>query len=395
MAKTKGILRGLRGQVGGMVFKNSTGGTVISEYKGSVRNPNTPPQVAQRIIFSTVTQAAKYMAPIINHSFEGIGYGPKSMRKFRKLNMRRLRNLAAIDFANSASGPDCRVFMTTRNIQALIPNQYVISDGSLQMSGISVVNLSQGGDIDDNTHDMVLKWDEKEIPMNDFKVKLGDLISTLFGLKAIDEQLTLVTIVTAPGEFKYIYQNDLDFAAGAIPNSQMIAHRLCLAKTTNWGQEVTITFNQGSVTNIENIVSTIVSAFDYNKSDTNFLFTLGDFLKMHLHISGDGMSGTPLTISVNAEESLNEMFGTSRQDGACIIGAHMAAGFIRSKYNKGNWLRSKCILTTANSVSDLVDSRVNFGLGWNLAPLAWDETQVVSEDERYLNEGGESGTIGE
>ena len=130
MSKGSFILQGTTGKVGSLVVQRRKGQTVLKEYVKPA-NPKTGRQNAQRIVFATVTQAAKFMKPIVDHSFENYAKGEDSLNRFVKVNLDRLRAYSALDYQNSASYADARCFMTTKNISALIPNRYIMAQGSL------------------------------------------------------------------------------------------------------------------------------------------------------------------------------------------------------------------------------------------------------------------------
>lgn len=400
MGKVKGILQGTRGRVGGLVFsKGSDGGTVVKEYTGTTRNPKTPQQVAQRIIFSTVAQAAKLMKPIINHSFEGVGYGNQSIRKFRKENLRRLRNLAAIDFADNNKGSNANVFMTTRNIQALIPNQYVISDGSLAQGNISVVYQHDGTD---NTSGLKLKFQRRIFPAPTQNTEtttyltLGDVIMSMFGISSTAEQLTLVQIVKSATGYKYAYNNDDSVAGQIVLSTAVKASRVVLKPSADLDQIIQIT--EG--VDLNNLLRPLVmDAVDAEKSDMSFVKNVVFHVIQSGNILIEAASLDETTIEIDEPAVINDLNGlnTPFATEQNSVGACLAAGVIRSKLDNGNWMRSPCSLVTAKPLGAVAGtpSKINFGLDWTVAPLAWDETLVVAEDDRYLNEGGTTGTIGE
>lgn len=115
----------LRGKRGGAVYYRSNGVQVSRALAENVSNPNTQPQRIQRMIMATVMQAYSLTKEITDHSFEGIKYKQDSMAFFQRVNANKLR--AQIGAVNPAFTPS----FTAPKVQALIPNGYTISRGSL------------------------------------------------------------------------------------------------------------------------------------------------------------------------------------------------------------------------------------------------------------------------
>ena len=99
MAKAGFWLQGAKGKLAGTILQKGEGGT-IQRIATDPKNPQTNRQMMQRIIFATVAQAARYMRPIINNSFEGITDPALAIRHFRKINCDQVRKMAARDLYN-------------------------------------------------------------------------------------------------------------------------------------------------------------------------------------------------------------------------------------------------------------------------------------------------------
>lgn len=125
MAKGIAINGQLRGKLGGVVYYRSNGQQISRARAENVSNPNTQPQRIQRMIMATVMQAYSLTKEITDHSFEGIKYKQDSMAFFQRVNANKLR--AQIGAVNPAFTPS----FTAPKLQALIPNGYTISRGSL------------------------------------------------------------------------------------------------------------------------------------------------------------------------------------------------------------------------------------------------------------------------
>lgn len=81
----------LKGRIGSDVYSVGKDGKgrrqqVVRSLAEQVSNPRTTSQMANRMVMSTVMQAAKYFHGIIDHSFDGTPIGQPSISKFISLN---------------------------------------------------------------------------------------------------------------------------------------------------------------------------------------------------------------------------------------------------------------------------------------------------------------------
>lgn len=125
MAKGIAINGQLRGKLGGVVYYRSNGQQISRARAENVSNPNTQPQRIQRMIMATVMQAYSLTKEITDHSFEGVKYKQDSMAFFQRVNANKLRSMISAE--NASFQPS----FTAPKVQALIPNGYTISRGSL------------------------------------------------------------------------------------------------------------------------------------------------------------------------------------------------------------------------------------------------------------------------
>lgn len=127
MSKGNMLLGHARGKVGSLVFSRSNGQQIVRARAEQVKNPQTDAQMIQRILLNTIAQAYSKMSAIVDHSFEGIPAGQKSMSFFMKRNLDALRNKLAEVGDLDASEPN--VSPINSNILAI--NDYEIAKGSL------------------------------------------------------------------------------------------------------------------------------------------------------------------------------------------------------------------------------------------------------------------------
>lgn len=393
MAKAGFYLYGARGKVGNIVArKGPKGGTILAE-RVTPKNPKSNKQMGQRIILSTVAQAVKFLSPIVDHSFQGVAVGTACKERFRKLNMDRLRKLAAIDFEESPAAIDAGVFMSTKNIQALIPNNYIISTGNISASKLKA-ELS--GVIDDGRHFNVV-FPEFSIPVSGpadgvRSIKLGDILRGMFGITTAGEQITFVVIQKAGEGYQYAYKAEPDVPGWEIPYTSMKAVRLFVAPTVDLNQEFDITDDQGQpLENWEEAVYVnVVNAFGQsNRTDRQLLSFIEVWLTANTACDYDSANAT---VAVNyAGEKFD--FTNYNTDDDTGLGYVYALGIIRSRLMEdGTWQYSNSAMLL-NKPTTVVDT--NFGLDWNSAIQAWFETNEITSNELYLRGGEKDNELGE
>lgn len=121
------LLGHARGKVGSLVFSRSNGQQIVRARAEQVKNPQTDAQMIQRILLNTIAQAYSNMSAIVDHSFEGVPAGQKSMSVFMKRNLDAIRKKLAEVGDLDATEP--MVSPINSNIFAV--NDYEISKGSL------------------------------------------------------------------------------------------------------------------------------------------------------------------------------------------------------------------------------------------------------------------------
>lgn len=113
----------LKGRIGSDVYSVGKDGKgrrqqVVRSLAEQVSNPRTTSQMANRMVMSTVMQAAKYFHDIIDHSFDGTPIGQPSISKFISLN-----------YAVLAKGTGVYNEYQEKGVKK---NPYVLSRGTLQ-----------------------------------------------------------------------------------------------------------------------------------------------------------------------------------------------------------------------------------------------------------------------
>lgn len=188
MAKDNLFLGTARGSVGDIVFSRLDGQQVARVRNRAPHNPQSPAQMVQRIIMSTVGKAYSLMQEITNHSFEGFEQSQGSQRKFMEVNVSVLRDVCADVLAYPVEEVIKSSELTNfsfKNDYSPVLNRYMISAGSLPS-----VDLLR----EENGVAPIISFDPGE--KTQANITYEDII-TLLGLQRGD-QLTFIQ-VTADG----------------------------------------------------------------------------------------------------------------------------------------------------------------------------------------------------
>lgn len=142
MAKTGFWLNGAKGKVAGTTIYQSNGETVMRVINRSVKNPRTTAQLIQRIITKTVAKQYSAMKEIVDHSFEGVTAGAKTMAMFRSVNNTLLRERIAA--AQQAGNKFDEMFnFIPLKTNKLLPVAVQISEGTLpRMAAVCGVDIA-------------------------------------------------------------------------------------------------------------------------------------------------------------------------------------------------------------------------------------------------------------
>ena len=164
-----------------MVKSNSTNGA--SSHR--VKNPKTNAQTVQRILMKVVVMAYVMLKDICNHSFEGFTNGLECMNKFKKLNLKYLRERASTLQALGQSLSQFFQFIPLQS-EKWTPFAAIISQGHLPEIEVTI-DATQG----------------HVAYVNSPSPTYADLINT-WGLQRGD-QLTFVTVQRRQGKYEVNY----------------------------------------------------------------------------------------------------------------------------------------------------------------------------------------------
>lgn len=177
MSKGNMFLGMARGKVGDIVFSRTNGQQVVRAHTAVIKNPQTESQMIQRIFLNTIAQAYSKMSAIVDHSFEGVQEGQKTMEFFMSRNLKALRTRVRTAINAGTMYNEIYEFSPiSSNILAI--NTYEIAKGSLPAISVQTTG-------DDGTMGFALTENT-----------YGGIISQ-YGLQRGD-QLTFVALVESP-----------------------------------------------------------------------------------------------------------------------------------------------------------------------------------------------------
>lgn len=197
MAKDNLFLGTARGSVGDVTFSRLNGQQVARVRNRSPRNPQSPAQMVQRIIMSTVGKAYSFMQAICNHSFEGFEAGQLSQRKFMEVNVGMLRDRVADVLAY----PVEEVIRASEAFNFSFKNDYSPVLNGYQISAGSLPSLAMVGA--DGNHQPCISFDPGELTAA--TITYADIVR-LLGLQRGDQ---LTFIQTSQDQTKQDHDFDL------------------------------------------------------------------------------------------------------------------------------------------------------------------------------------------
>lgn len=329
MAKGIAINGQLHGKLGGAVYYRSNGQQISRAKAENVSNPNTEPQRIQRMIMATVMQAYSLTKEITDHSFEGVKYKQDSMAFFQRVNANKLRAMcSAVDAAFQPS-------FTAPKLQALIPNGYTISRGSLA-----------------------------PVPYSYLEVDGGDHIAS-FGVAS-------------------------GLATGAVI-TDMTNAQLVQALTAKPGDMITLVWFEGDSTlyqygDVQDERAQVkYVTMRYVRMKFKETFTAEDLAKNLFTVTADVPTVNTDIFEVELCSNLDLLgtFTVTENNGGLFLSyanedAH-ACGAVRSRRSDGVWRRSLCEMD--------VNPDYNFGLSYEYGVLAWEKkTTDLGNGEWLLND---------
>jgi hypothetical protein len=192
-----------RGRVGDTVFYRRNGKQISRMRPASVKNPQTDLQMLTRLAFSSASKTAQHLRGIIDHSFQGVAYGQKSVNHFVSKLSKEILAATKVALVGSAS-------------EAPYRTAPVLPFGAAGI-GAGATALISSGDLkgmkyalsDDSSEGCLYLGENVAQSANLASFTLADY-EAIFGVPASDQ----VTIIEAmPVELDYISEAQLFYGA--------------------------------------------------------------------------------------------------------------------------------------------------------------------------------------
>lgn len=145
MAQSANFFGLRRGSTKSLTFATYEGKQITKDRVTNVKNPQTLKQMQQRLKLPLVANFTSALNGIVNHSYEGVDYGNKSIRKCRQLNLQQGK-LYVASYVYKGS-MDCGVasFNVSQGSLPEVPATINVTDGSYYgKSEIIKANLYEG-----------------------------------------------------------------------------------------------------------------------------------------------------------------------------------------------------------------------------------------------------------
>lgn len=373
MGKSPFWLRGARGKFAGSVLYKGENGTIIRE---NVRpsNPKTTPQMMTRICFGTLATAASWLQRIVGQTFEGSASMKVNKRKFMAENFPVLRAQAMNDYAGGGGGGDMRGAFLPKGMRILVPNAYVISNGSVVPS--KALRLSVTGNYGEEEFTSITS--EMSLTVG-ATYTAAQLWRGFFDLEP-GQQATLVLIDTKNGEdvaFDYGSVSGKDDPGLSIVRyGDMSAARLVLLS----GEGDSITIAAG--TTKAEILACMESLIDLAKTATALWNITGNTGFPSI------ITYTDNKLSMTASDVLSE-FSESEYE-------IKAAGWIISELRNNGWAYSRTVMAQIapayHGENHVAYDNAVYGLYVTDAIATYLGGETTSD--KYTQQGGSENTIG-
>lgn len=300
-------------------------GKQVSRIRVTPKNPQSDMQTLSRLAMSTATKTAAALGQIVDHSFQGVPYGQKSVNHFVKNASKILRSfaVAAYNGENSDAAPILPYTAAGLGVAAPI----VIASGDLPFGNLtpvvagSVVKLgsiplSTGTDVSYDTFESIMG------------VSPYDQITFIVGMRAEDESSVDAESVMAGIQFRVLRLNLLPRPA--------FDQDIFVEEDGIWTLQSGIIDTERSSAGIENLTI------------SNGSFVLG--------FTGD-------------------------------TGSYTCAAVIVSRYENGAWRRSNATLVQGAPEGITSTAQANTAFAWNYITdlLAISRKGSSVSEDRYLN----------
>lgn len=301
-------------------------GKQVSRVRVTPKNPQSDMQTLSRLAMSTATKTAAALGQVVDHSFQGVPYGQKSVNHFVKNASKILRSFAVAAYNGESSEAAPILPYTAAGLGVAAP--VVIASGDLSVGALAPVvagNVVKIGSIVTGANDIYIE---------DFETYFGfpytDQITFVVGMRAEDTSAAESESVMAGIDFTVLRLNfKTDLEAG----------------TTLFIHE-------------DDIFSIADSAIDFERSSAGI---------------------ENLMISAQGNIILNAFTGDT--------GSYTCAAVIVSRYENNAWRRSNATLVQGAPEGITSTAQANTAFGWNYITdlLAISRKNSSVSEDKYLN----------
>lgn len=372
-------------------------------------NPQTIKQMAQRVAWATISKAAVKMLPVIGQTFEGAGSEKHNRREFFKANLAELRTA----YLRSHNG-DVLVgdpyfpYAAPKDVDALIPNRYVVSKGSL-VGSIATPAVAPASSTQISNLELVKPATTLSYPFSSDTTKItvsgSDLLYAVFGIRP-GQQITLCGIATKNGEDVQWEAIVSTFNGDIVRYSQFFANRI-VAKTADSISDielgVAVGENAVNVTSVNGVA--ITAGNDFTSLITKAVLEMLDLDKTSdALIETTSASMIPDIVYSNSQSDFKidiaEMDGDyamlnsmSLFPGQSDYNIVAAATFI-SQYENSKWRysTSKLVLLPAYTTY-LEDNDESYGAKFDVALSTYVIQGASGDSTLYTRRGGDVNNI--
>ena len=304
-------------------------GKQVSRVRVTPKNPQSDMQTLSRLAMSTATKTAAALSQIVDHSFQGVPYGQKSVNHFVKNASKVLRSfaVAAYNGENSDTAPILPYTAAGLGVAAPI----VIASGDL---GVGVLSVEKATNVVKfkaavNFED----WGTDPITAGDF--------ATLFGIP-LSDQITFVVGRRVEDE-------------SAEAESVMAGIRFSVFR---------LNFKQNLADSAQ-IFTFNTSSWDLQQSAIDLERTSPEITGMQINASGN------ILLHFDAGDT----------------GSYTCAAIIVSRYESGAWRRSNAALVQGAPEGITSTAQANTAFGWNYITdlLAISRKSSSVSEDKYLN----------
>ena len=372
MAKARKALGLWRGSTKSQTYSVLDGMQIIKDRPDQIFNPQTARQMAVRVSFATVAKAGAVLHDLIGISFQGYRKVSKSKRRFNALNISKLANQIKNNVADGVFAP--------KNWSVLVPNKYIVADGSLRNASLGVISLNgQSDGFTQTSHTFQLE--------QGVAYTYADILNLVYGCQPGD-QITVVGI--RPGEPVEYKESDLQI----LRDGEMVAARVIFSDDAELMASTAFTIpadaSTGAVAALLSPVlqSLIVEGYSELK---DLLTGIGGY-----QITADDDKYNVLwdveTASGTAYEAFDGIFGDTN-----LVAA---VGYFRSHYRSQSdlWMFSRCELVVQGPLYDQNtyenEAQINYGYSFQVALPSYIKARRTRESDRFTEAGGSEDTLG-